>query len=118
MKPIFSEEKQDGMLLVWNSTQGYLDASVEGDLLEGYQKAWVEPTDDIARLIDAGLLVLLDGVIPSSINNVDTDLSVSKKKQSSKAVTIQPPLESESQVVAPDNVEKPIDNGLNSDVSV
>lgn len=118
MQPIFSEEKQDGMLLVWNSTQGYLEVSAEGHLLEGYKKAWVQPTKDIERLIDADLLVLLDGVISSSINDVDFNSTVSKKKQSSKTVTIQPPSESESQVVAPDNVEKPIDNGSNSDVSV
>lgn len=83
MQPIFGNTAPSGSLKVWNATQGYLDVSTEGHLLQGQTTAWVEETPEIIALIDQGLLVLVDGEILGKSSQTG---ETSKKKRSSTTV--------------------------------
>lgn len=114
MEPSYDKVGPKGTLRVWNKTKGYLDVSEEGHLLTGETAAWVEETDEVVSLIEAGLLELLEG-------EVSAQSAVSPKKKKSSPPSTEQPLNSgtESQVVVDENKEEPKQiTTSNNDVSV
>jgi len=79
MEPSYGKSGSKGTIRVWNKTNGYLDVSEEGHLLTGQTAAWVEETDEIVALIDAGLLEVLEGQL-SKVSSAQSDEN-SKKKE-------------------------------------
>ena len=118
MEPSYGKAGSKGTIRVWNKTNGYLDVSEEGHLLTGQTAAWVEETDEIVALIDAGLLEVLEGQL-SKVSSASSEENSKKKK--SLPTTDQPPLSSgtEDLVVVVENIkdEKEIVPS-NNDVSV
>ena len=114
MEPSYDKVGPKGTLRVWNKTKGYLDVSKEGHLLTGETAAWVQETDEVVSLIEAGLLELLEGEVSAK-----TVVSP-KKKKSSPASTEQPlNLGTESQVAVDENKEESKEiTPSNNDVSV
>lgn len=114
MEPSYDKVGPKGTLRVWNKTKGYLDVSEEGHLLTGETAAWVEETDEVVSLIEAGLLELLEG-------EVSARTVVSSKKKKSSSASTEHPLNSgtEGQVAVDDNKEEPEQiTTSNNDVSV
>ena len=81
MEPSYGKSGSKGTIRVWNKTNGYLDVSEEGHLLTGQTAAWVEETDEIVALIDAGLLEVLEGQL-SKVSSAQSDENSKKKKSS------------------------------------
>jgi len=50
---------EEGMVKVWNETNGFLQVTTEGHLLPGKTTAWVTQNSAISELADEGLLVIL-----------------------------------------------------------
>jgi len=102
MEPSYDKVGHKGTLRVWNKTKGYLDVSEEGHLLTGETAAWVEETEEVVSLIEAGLLELLEG-------EVSAQTAVSPKKKKSSSASTEHPLNSgtEGQVAVDENKEEP-----------
>lgn len=60
---------EEGMVKVWNETNGFLQVTTEGHLLPGKTTAWVTQNSAISELADEGLLVILseNGSKPTSV---------------------------------------------------
>lgn len=103
MEPSYEKVGFKGALRVWNKTNGYLDVSEEGHLLQGQTAAWVEETAEVISLIEQGLLEVLEGQITLSPESASAETP--KKKKSSPAVAEEASTNSvtESPVVADDN---------------
>jgi len=114
MEPSYDKVGQKGTIRVWNNTKGYLDVSEEGHLLLGETAAWVEETDEVASLIEAGLLQVLEGKFGAETSESP------KKKKSSPSLT-EPPLNlgTEGQVAVDENEKEAEEiSPSNNDVSV
>ena len=114
MEPSYDKVGPKGTLRVWNKTKGYLDVSEEGHLLTGETAAWVEETEEVVSLIEAGLLELLEG-------EVSAQTVVSPKKKKSSPSSTEPPLNlgTEGQVAVDENKEEAKEiTTPNNDVSV
>lgn len=103
MEPSYEKVGFKGALRVWNKTNGYLDVSEEGHLLQGQTAAWVQETAEVISLIEQGLLEVLEGQITLSSESAPAETP--KKKKSSPAVAEEAStnLVTESPVVADDN---------------
>lgn len=103
MEPSYEKVGFKGALRVWNKTNGYLDVSEEGHLLQGQTAAWVQETAEVISLIEQGLLEVLEGQITLSSESAPAETP--KKKKSSPAVVEEASTNSvtESPVVADDN---------------
>lgn len=80
MEPSYEKVGFKGALRVWNTTNGYLDVSEEGHLLQGQTAAWVEETAEVISLIEQGLLEVLEGQI--SVESSSSTTETPKKKKS------------------------------------
>lgn len=103
MEPSYETVGFKGALRVWNKTNGYLDVSEEGHLLQGQTAAWVQETAEVISLIEQGLLEVLEGQITLSSESASAETP--KKKKSSPAVAEEASTNSvtESPVVADDD---------------
>lgn len=103
MEPSYEKVGFKGALRVWNKTNGYLDVSEEGHLLQGQTAAWVQETAEVISLIEQGLLEVLEGQI--TLSSESAPVETPKKKKSSPAVVEEASTNSvtESPVVADDN---------------
>lgn len=120
MEPSYEKVGFKGALRVWNTTNGYLDVSEEGHLLQGQTAAWVEETAEVIALIEQGLLEVLDGQI--SIETNPSPAETTKKKKSSPVAPAEEPSTSsdtENPVVA-DNTKTEVKESTqsNNEVSV
>lgn len=120
MEPSYEKVGFKGALRVWNKTNGYLDVSEEGHLLQGQTAAWVEETAEVIALIEQGLLEVLDGQI--TIDATPAPAETTKKKKSSTAVQTEKAStdsDTENQVVVDDTkTEVKESTTSNNEVSV
>jgi hypothetical protein len=124
MKPSFETENHTipSGIRVWNKTNGYLEVSSEGHLLQGQTAAWVEKSPENLSLVEQGLLEIIGmSVDDAPVAQTAPVETPKKKKSSSSAPTVEAPLSSgtEDQVVADDN-KKDVEESTksNNDVSV
>ena len=102
MEPIYDIQGETGLIRVWNATQGYLEVSEEGYLLQGETSAWVEETDGVIALIAEGLLVVVGG----QSSPVAESASTSSKKKKSSSATSQSPTDIEDQPAVDESLNK------------
>lgn len=124
MKPSFETENHiiPSGIRVWNKTNGYLEVSSEGHLLQGQTAAWVENSPQNLSLVEQGLLEIIGRSVDSAPEVQTAPAETPKKKKSSSpASTVEAPPNSgtEDQVVADDN-KKDVKESTqsNNDVSV
>jgi hypothetical protein len=124
MKPSFETENHTipSGIRVWNKTNGYLEVSSEGHLLQGQTAAWVEKSPENLSLVEQGLLEIIGmSVDDAPVAQTAPVETPKKKKSSSSAPTVEAPLSSgtEDQVVVDDN-KKDVEESTksNNDVSV
>jgi hypothetical protein len=124
MKPSFETENHTipSGIRVWNKTNGYLEVSSEGHLLQGQTAAWVEKSPENLSLVEQGLLEIIGmSVDDAPVAQTAPVETPKKKKSSSSAPTVEAPLSSgtEDQVVVDDN-KKDVKESTqsNNDVSV
>ena len=124
MKPSFETENHTipSGIRVWNKTNGYLEVSSEGHLLQGQTAAWVEKSPENLSLVEQCLLEIIGmSVDDAPVAQTAPVETPKKKKSSSSAPTVEAPLSSgtENLVVTVENkkYEKEIDPS-NNDVSV
>lgn len=123
MKPSFETENHTipSGIRVWNMTEGYLEVSSEGHLLQGQTAAWVEKSPENLSLVEQGLLEII-GLSVDDAPAAETAPAETpkKKKSSSPASTVEAPLSSgtEDQVVVDNKKDVKESTQSNNDVSV
>lgn len=118
MEPNYSKTGSKGTIRVWNTTNGYLDVSKEGHLLQGQTAAWVEETSEIVSLIEQGLLEVLEGQVSVSTQTSSAEMP-KKKKSSPLARETSSNSETDDQVaVDDDKKDEKKSTQSNNDVSV
>ena len=99
-----SFEGEEGMLLVWNQTPGFLQISEEGHLLQSAVSAWVDETPTVQGLIESGELVVIKGI------PVKAQTPKKSTKARAKATNQSDNTSSEDQPVAPTQDPEVTDN--------
>ena len=124
MKPSFETENHTipSGIRVWNKTNGFLEVSSEGHLLQGQTAAWVEKSPENLSLVEQGFLEII-GMSVDDAPVVETEPAETpkKKKPSSSAPTVEASLSSDTgdQVVVDDNKNDVKESTQsNNDVSV
>ena len=82
MKPSFETENHTipSGIRVWNKTNGYLEVSSEGHLLQGQTAAWVEKSPENLSLVEQGFLEII-GMSVDDAPVVETEPAETPKKK-------------------------------------